>query len=314
MPELKKIENDSAVANYTPQEGFVTQFFAEDESGNITLNLKLPDGTILPLSGGGSSGGGAVYFKCASIDTVNKTWTGYRAVLTDGVYSFEGTETTGLIYGTAFTPAENSIYNTDATVYVKKLFTGKDPTLVFHAPLVSAAPTAETGQVLTTNGEVQYGSVSGRACAYFSSDTVSVTADLPEFPTLFPAAGTPLSILGWFYFEDVWNALNMLFLYGNEIEINSCDGALRVSGPGFDVRAYGINSNEWIHVAVVSDGSILHIYINGEEKGSGQHSLLTTAGHTLRLGGCRPGALADIRIYDRVLSSDEIVLIAAGGE
>ena len=36
------------------------------------------------------------FYKCASVDTSAKTWTGYKAVLSSGIYSFEKTPTAGL--------------------------------------------------------------------------------------------------------------------------------------------------------------------------------------------------------------------------
>ena len=75
----------------------------------------------VPESGGGSVG--CDYYKCASVDTVNKTWTGYKAVLTDGVYTFESTATTGLTYGAAYAPMVGIIYSTDCTVRCN-LYTG----------------------------------------------------------------------------------------------------------------------------------------------------------------------------------------------
>lgn len=44
------------------------------------------------------------FYKCASVDTVEKTWTGYKAVLTDGVYAFNTVVTAGLKFGSAYTP------------------------------------------------------------------------------------------------------------------------------------------------------------------------------------------------------------------
>lgn len=49
--------------------------------------------------------------------TLNEpTWDGYKAVLNDGVYSFEETLTTGLTYGNGFTPTVGTVYNQDATI------------------------------------------------------------------------------------------------------------------------------------------------------------------------------------------------------
>lgn len=51
MPKLQKIET---TANYTPAEGNIVVFFAE-EDGNLVLKVKKSDGTIETMSGG--SGG-----------------------------------------------------------------------------------------------------------------------------------------------------------------------------------------------------------------------------------------------------------------
>lgn len=62
---------------------------------------------------GGASGGMEIY-KCASVDTSAKTWTGYKAVLTDGVYSFEETLTTGLSYFGGMEVKKGLVYSQDA--------------------------------------------------------------------------------------------------------------------------------------------------------------------------------------------------------
>ena len=125
-------------------------------------------GQNLPLVEG--YGGSAEYYRCASVDTSAKTWTGYRAVLNEGVYTFEDTVTTGLSY-TSVTPQVGSIYSADALVYVSSLYTGI-PTdgLVFYAPLAEDTATAETGQTLNYTGNFQFNIVSGIPCAVFSGE------------------------------------------------------------------------------------------------------------------------------------------------
>ena len=61
-------------------------------------------------------------YKCASVDTVNKTWAGYKAVLTDGFYSFEKTVTEGLTYGDAFTPVVGLIHDSACTMRINSLW------------------------------------------------------------------------------------------------------------------------------------------------------------------------------------------------
>ena len=104
--------------------------------------LLLDNKYFLPLVEGGGS---AEYYKCASVDTSAKTWTGYRAVLNEGVYTFEDTVTSGLSY-TSVTPQTGKIYSQDASVGVNYL-SGQAPTygLKFYASLKNSF-TPETGQ------------------------------------------------------------------------------------------------------------------------------------------------------------------------
>ena len=53
------------------------------------------------------------FYKCASVDTSNSEWSGYRATLNDGIYSFASTVTSGLSF-TTITPVVNAIYTEDA--------------------------------------------------------------------------------------------------------------------------------------------------------------------------------------------------------
>jgi hypothetical protein len=68
-------------------------------------------------------------FQVTLDENVPKTWDGYKAVLTDGFYTFEENLTTALSYGTAFNPTVGAIFNQDATVAVKSLYL--DPGMFF---------------------------------------------------------------------------------------------------------------------------------------------------------------------------------------
>ena len=78
------------------------------------------DANIRKISQGGS---GTKYYKCAAVDTANKTWSGYELVLQDGVYVVSDTLTEGLTY-TGYTPNVDCYYNADTTLTVQ------DPVLV----------------------------------------------------------------------------------------------------------------------------------------------------------------------------------------
>lgn len=85
------------------------------------------------LSGGTS----AEYYKCASVDTEAKTWSGYKAVFDSGAgtWSFEDTVTEGLTY-TSVTPIVGGIYSADALAIVSFLYTGT-PTLTSPTGMTS---------------------------------------------------------------------------------------------------------------------------------------------------------------------------------
>lgn len=88
-----------------------------------TLAMKVGDNIF--TAGNVIIGGTADYYKCASVDTVNLTWTGYKAVQdpVTGVYSFESNPTIGLLY-TDITPVISGIYTSDAKVSIASLYDG----------------------------------------------------------------------------------------------------------------------------------------------------------------------------------------------
>lgn len=59
----------------------------------------------------------------STVATSSATWDGYKAVLSNGSYSFEETLTTGLTYSVV-TPTVDGIYSADALVEVKTLYEG----------------------------------------------------------------------------------------------------------------------------------------------------------------------------------------------
>lgn len=63
-------------------------------------------------------------YKCVYVDSVNKTWSGYLAVLSGDVYSFADTITENLTYGNGYTPVPEGIYDKEAMVTVAGLWMG----------------------------------------------------------------------------------------------------------------------------------------------------------------------------------------------
>ena len=123
-----------------------------------TLVLKVGD-TVLTTGGTQfTSENSAVYYKCASVDKENKTWTGYKAVLTGGVYSFETTPTVNLTYGKGYTPIVNEIYNAEASVCIKGVWNGNTclDGLTIAASLRSPTPEIGNYPIEIYSGVVEF--------------------------------------------------------------------------------------------------------------------------------------------------------------
>jgi len=97
-----------------------------DQIKTYTPAVKVGD-VILPAGIGGdfipgsSQGSSTAFYKCTSVDTSNATWVGRKALLNDGVYSFESDSTTGLAY-TAVTPIVGEVYSSDALITASDLY------------------------------------------------------------------------------------------------------------------------------------------------------------------------------------------------
>lgn len=77
-----------------------------------------------PAYNGGNTGGACKFYKCASVDTENKTWTGYEAYQDAiGIWTFSDTEMS-LTYGDYFTPVVGKLYDATASIVISTLFDG----------------------------------------------------------------------------------------------------------------------------------------------------------------------------------------------
>ena len=75
---------------------------------------------------------------------------------------------------------------------------------------------------------------------------------------------------------------------------------------------YTVSTTEWTHLCGTFDGSTAILYINGKIMGSSSVSWSTSTGSTLQIGrhvdgsSAFTGAIADLRIYNRLLNDGEI--------
>ncbi len=153
-------------------------------------------------------------------------------------------------------------------------------------------------------------------------------AQYVDLGTLNPSAATgQLSLSLWVHWNglngqyqgligkrDSWAANDMMW----QIEANIDTGVIRFQREGLDLPAdSALPVGEWTHVAVAFDGARATMYFDGAVVGEGDFSLGTDPGAATQfgaavVGGGNPfnGALDEIRIYDRVLSSFEIRYLA----
>lgn len=125
--DMTKIHTDNDFQNAAVPEGQVL-IFTGMENGKAVTRYKDSSGNFGTIAGNGdnsgssSSGDGMAFYKCASVDTTAKTWTGYKAVLTGGVYTFDPTLVEGLSYGDNFVPSSGKIYDNGCTLVIDSLF------------------------------------------------------------------------------------------------------------------------------------------------------------------------------------------------
>lgn len=84
---------------------------------------------------GEHEGGGTELYKCVSVDTTTKTWSGYKATLTtndEGKSGFviEETVTEGLSYGGGFTPKIGTVYDSAAMVKAELYYLSEASALI----------------------------------------------------------------------------------------------------------------------------------------------------------------------------------------
>ena len=271
--------------------------------------LLLDNKYFLPLVEG--SGGAAEYYRCASVDTSAKTWTGYRAVLNDGVYTFEDTVTTGLSY-TSVTPQVGKIYSADALARISSLY-GALPTdgLVLYAPLKEAKETAETGQTISFLNPVSYEVTEGISAAHLTDRDVSIPVEgIKESITvslfLKIPSGTGASSNGSFIFQ-----------YGPGVD--SSVFALQAKGSNFYFSGWNNDfeidkriGTAFQHVCLSYNGSAVKTYFNGVASSSASKALNLPEASTLSLGSANLEAyISALRIYNRELTEEEVQLLAS---
>lgn len=281
-----------------------------------TLAIKV--GNNVFLAGGG---GQTDFYKCASVDTVNQTWTGYKALLNNGIYTFEGTATTGLSYDSV-TPVVGGIYTDGTLVTVKMLWDGiPSDGLIRYAPLSASAAVDNLGYSIGSDGTITYSTVNGVPCAGMGQDALIYYSDGISVSNLF-------TLSAWMKATSSGADAIITFSgdsygrYGNEIWFILRPTSFTLgNGAASGSEIYqGSTSGGWHHIAVSWTGSAFNVYIDGtkvqsststENDFSDSMYLYINSLHRAPDGVRGIGQYSAVRLYNRVLADSEVALLAA---
>lgn len=263
------------------------------------------------------------FYKCASVDTENRTWTGYEAVLADGAYSFAETATILLEYGNGYTPAVGKIYSADALIAVSGLWQ-KTITegLVFRASFTDSL-TAETGQDMSDlPSGCSIGELDGKTCLVYDgtvSDSSYTKGKVSD--ERFAVGMGPFTVTSWVAKGDAgFNDAVIFWWMGDNSPVifrgRWTNGYTMVDHRGsLGHSSVQTQNNEWVFLAASRTGTDVSVYINGELVStiSCSESFPEEAFHIMP-GGSTVKYMRDFRFYDRALTADEIAAVMTEGE
>lgn len=217
--------------------------------------------------------GDITVYKCASVDASQKTWSGYKMVLTDGVYSLDAVVTEGLTYGKGYTPTVEKLYNGDATIAVSKVwqdnsFVTADSLFAIDASkgvrdLVNGgSPTIfGDGQEVLRDGEFCFDYA--RALDYTIGESMSALQDFTiEMDYTITSGAT--GFLGFCGNKASWSTMCICIQWGR--------AGYRPAmfwNDYFDTTTGGPEHPDWVndgkyhHVAMVRSGHIVKLYSDG---------------------------------------------------
>lgn len=254
-------------------------------------------------------------------ETIPGTWTGYKAVLSGGVYSYESSATSGLTFGSGFTPDPDQVYPNEALIQVARMIGVIPPDYVYFHKLDSA-----TGWDVSASGAgVVTDSTLGR-------DVFQITAGSGYFKTTAGILDVPYDCanrtMSFWMKEDAsvssgWAGIG--YGGGNENGIRFVCGIYEnypsFTAWGYDYfqTSYGlIDDLNWHHYAVtLTNGNTITMFKDGVQIFSTTLSTLSTKHEYIVLGDVYEGAyapiasFANLRIYDRILTAAEITALAA---
>ena len=261
-------------------------------------------------------GGNGDFYKCASVNTSNQTWTGYKAILVNGAYNFQQTVTSGLSYGDGFIPIVDKIYTDGALAIISGLYSGLPIADIFDATLTSSQ-TVSGETIIVFDGNVSFNvTQNGIAGAYL--DYGCLKYPLTDIPSAFTLAGwIKTSGSGGFLLaigkDGYSSAVGLWIDYSGYVHIEYGTGG---------ESPYSVDmSGAWHHFALTKSEAVT-MYIDGIQRITGTNPSLNVTEKAVYIGGIRrsgedaadyvvPGYYSTVRLYSRVLSSTEIASLAS---
>ena len=232
---------------------------------------------------------------------VPKTWDGYKAVLSNGIYNFENELTTGLSWSDV-KPEILNVYSADVTVKAEWLSQGYPADgVIFSAPLTSDVDIAEIGGTLNKNGSLSTGTLGNADCTVFNGG--NITADF-----FYPINQKDFSIFVQFNISAMGNG-GIVAFGGSSATSGLCiynhagSSSIRVT----DGHSYPCTTNTWYSLLCVRKKGLLSVYLNKTFKETfdvNSYNLTNTVVYIADNGF--NGGIRNILIYNRALSETEI--------
>lgn len=257
--------------------------------------------------------GGGSFYKCASVDSTAKTWTGYEAIQAeDGTWSFADTVTSGLEYGIGYIPVLGNIYNSNATATIDKLFGFSIiDYAVFYAPLTASTTTAETGQTIEEYNSPEFITHAEKKCVHFNQSAYLLSETTGVLTNQSPRT----------YSVEVYRggSVHMKYVFSHGGESDFCfrcyttnNGLAIWSSEGWDGMGSQLPQS-WTRLTIVYTGTQWLVYFGSELKLTIDHTVTQAAssevlsiGSHFDGGGAYDGYMRNFVIFDKALTVEEI--------
>lgn len=277
--------------------------------------------------------GGGAFYKCASVDSTTKTWTGYEAIVNGdtGVWSFSETLTEDLPYNKLI-PQVGKVYDEECTFMVSGFDSGSlipEEGLVFYAPLSQdykdtvngLEPTQTTGGFTEYNGKTclkgPTEDESGAGIIWNNTVIANFISGSAPFSVFLCAAWSPTLAGGWktlFCLGDYQPEDPRVLIVGQDASFEFKAGNISYYSESGDIPSCE-SSSSWGSFCFTRDvdGNV-NVYYSGASIMTGTDNTGTVSGTKLSLlsdttnsNAAHNAYISDCCIYNRALTTEEVL-------